>query len=54
MKAMTMKMDCSDSSETQPNKPYETPQLIEHGTIEEITGFDDLGTSGVRDANPLP
>ena len=31
-------------------KPYKTPQLIQHGTIEQITGFlldDDPGVTGV-------
>jgi len=28
-------------------KPYQTPQLIQHGTVEEITGnSDDPGISG--------
>ena len=25
--------------ETQPKKPYKAPKLIEHGSVEEITGF---------------
>ncbi|MBZ5608968.1 MAG: lasso RiPP family leader peptide-containing protein [Acidobacteriia bacterium] len=36
--------------ETQPQKPYQTPQLIEHGTVEEITGVDNaLCVSGCID-----
>jgi hypothetical protein len=26
-------------SGTQPKKPYNAPQLIEHGSVEKITGF---------------
>jgi hypothetical protein len=34
--------------ENEPKKPYQTPQLTEHGTVEEITGFDEgIGASGV-------
>ena len=28
-------------------KPYQTPELIKHGTVEQITGLcDDIGLSG--------
>jgi hypothetical protein len=48
-----MKMDCPGSGETQPKKLYETPQLIEHGAIEEITGdLTEVVASGFRDTNP--
>jgi len=37
----------AEMSETQQQKPYTAPQLIEHGTVE-ITGFDSLvGHSGI-------
>ncbi|MBZ5608969.1 MAG: lasso RiPP family leader peptide-containing protein [Acidobacteriia bacterium] len=40
-------MNRLSASETQPKKPYNTPELTEHGTVEEITGFDTgLGPSG--------
>lgn len=35
-------MDDTSSVETQPKKPYTPPELIEHGTVEEITGFDGI------------
>jgi len=43
-------MECSslENEKAQPKKPYSTPQLTEHGTIEDITGFQDdsCGSSG--------
>ncbi len=32
-------MDQSNTANL-PAKPYQTPALIEHGTVEDITGFD--------------
>ena len=29
----------TDAGVTQPKKPYNAPQLIEHGSVEKITGF---------------
>ena len=29
----------TDAGVTQPKKPYNAPQLIEHGNVENITGF---------------
>ena len=28
-------------------KPYQTPQLIQHGTVEQITGFDLDGDDSI-------
>jgi hypothetical protein len=37
----------AETDEVQQRKPYTTPQLIEHGTAEKITGFDSVvGHSG--------
>jgi hypothetical protein len=42
------KMSHPSNFENEPKKPYQTPQLTEHGTVEEITGFDEgIGASGV-------
>jgi len=35
--------------ETQPKKPYNAPQLIEHGSMEKITGFVNVTWSGPTD-----
>ncbi len=29
------------NNETQPAKTYTAPELTEHGTVEQITGFDE-------------
>jgi hypothetical protein len=34
-------MNQTKNQDIQTKKPYNAPQLIEHGTIEEITGFGD-------------
>lgn len=33
-------MEQNQNQNTQTKKTYNAPQLIEHGTVEEITGFD--------------
>jgi hypothetical protein len=33
---------------TQPKKPYNAPQLTEHGSVEEITGFIQISSSGLE------
>jgi hypothetical protein len=37
-------MQATDNAQMQPKMPYNAPELIEHGTVEEITGFDDTFT----------
>ena len=34
--------------ETKAKKPYNAPQVIEHGSVEEITGFLAIGLSGIQ------
>jgi len=34
-------MNDTNNAQMQPKMPYNAPELIEHGTVEEITGFDD-------------
>jgi len=36
-----MEFQSDQNEKTQPKKPYSAPELIEHGTIEDITGFND-------------
>jgi hypothetical protein len=41
-------MSQTSKVENPSQKPYQTPQLTEHGTVEEITGFDEsTGSSGL-------
>jgi hypothetical protein len=42
-------MQDTNNAQMQPKMPYNAPELIEHGTVEEITGFDDtFSPSGPR------
>jgi hypothetical protein len=42
-----MNSESATIGQEQAKKPYEAPQLIEHGTVEEITGFfDEVQHSG--------
>lgn len=42
-----MKSSSTTNEQIQPKKPYNGPELIEHGTIEDITGFlEDDATYG--------
>jgi hypothetical protein len=34
----------TDAGVTQPKKPYNAPQLIEHGSVEKITGFTQISS----------
>lgn len=43
-------MDQIKNQETETKKPYTAPQLMEHGTVEEITGFrPDFSHSGATE-----
>jgi hypothetical protein len=37
----------TDAGVTQPKKPYNAPQLIEHGSVEKITGFTQISSSAL-------
>jgi hypothetical protein len=42
-------MQDTNNAQMEPKLPYSAPELIEHGTVEEITGFDDtFSPSGRR------
>ncbi len=42
-------MHDTNKAQMEPKMPYTAPELIEHGTVEEITGFDDtFSPSGPR------
>lgn len=34
-------MHDTSNAQMQPKLPYSAPELTEHGTVEQITGFDD-------------
>jgi hypothetical protein len=34
-----MKTEQTTGVEAKPKKPYDAPELVEHGTVEAITGF---------------
>ena len=38
-KEKEMKSSSTTNEQIQPKKPYNAPELIEHGTIEDITGI---------------